>query len=96
MEKKEMYALTYTYEGYYGNSPYGGIIAVSYDKKLLNAKMKEMVAIDCREPEDEDEEYSDECNWKVTSEYDDYTTLRHKANTDLYSNYRITYVEVLS
>lgn len=96
MEKKEMYALTYTYEGYCGNSPYSSTIAVSYDKELLIAEMKKMVALDCKEPETEDDEYSDEINWKVTSEYNGYITLQHKANTDLYSNYRITYVEVLS
>ena len=96
MEKKEMYALTYCYEGCYDNTPFGSTIAVSEDRNKLISKMKEMVAIDCREPDDdEDEEYSDECNWKIISDYNDFIILQHKANTDLYAKYSVNYVEIL-
>ena len=93
--EKTMYALTYCYEGYNDNTPFGSTIAVSEDRNKLYDKLREMVAIDCREPEDEDDEYSDEFNWKVISDYTDFVILQHKANTNLYAKYRIDYVEVL-
>ena len=99
MEKKTMYALTFCYEGnpnfnYY---PYAQTIAVSYDLNTLIEKMERCITEDCEV--NKEDEWDDSMNFTVDSKvhYNDviYTILQHKINTELYTKYRISPVNVL-
>lgn len=94
MEKK-MYSLTYCYEGVEGSSPFGLTLAVSDDIEKLKKYMEECVAEDCREPENEDEKWNDECNYSILTKFDAEVYLQHNANNNLYVSYKINPVEVL-
>lgn len=99
--KKEMFALTYCYEGTDGTEPYGATLAVSEDKDKLIAEMRRCVATDCEQPNPDDEDYNDGDEWNDGANYevvDDYETeivLQHRMNEDLYAKYTIRSVEVL-
>lgn len=97
MEKKTMYALVWCYEGYDDNTPIGSAVAVSEDKEKLYAELAECIAEDTREPDEENEEdeWSDNCNFKVIREMKDDVLLQHSVNTDLYVHYTIRSVSVL-
>lgn len=94
MEKK-MYSLTYCYEGVDDSTPFAVTLAVSDDIEKLTKYMKECVAEDCREPENEDEEWNDDCNYSVWKEYEGEVYLLHNANNNLCASYKINPVEVL-
>ena len=94
MEKK-MYSLTYCYEGVDDSKPFAVTLAVSDDIEKLTKYMKECVAEDCREPENEDEKWNDDCNYSVWKEFEGEVYLQHNANNNLYANYKINSVEVL-
>ena len=93
MEKK-IYALTYCYEGVDDNQPYASTIAVSEDIEKLKTKLAECVAEDTEV--DKDDEWRDDCNFKVTAAYNGHEVfLQHRKNINLYANYKIHFVEVL-
>ena len=94
MEKKEMYALTFCYEGCDDSSPYAATIAVSTDKEKLRAQMKECVEEDTEK--DEEDEWNEDCNFIVLQEYgEDQVKLQHSSRINLYTSYRITSVKLL-
>lgn len=94
MEKK-MYSLTYCYEGVDDSTPFAATLAVSDDIEKLTKYMKECVEEDCREPESEDEEWDDDCNYSVWKELDGEIYLQHNANNNLYATYKISTLKVL-
>lgn len=89
--KKEMYALTYCYEGTDNTDPYGATLAVSEDKDKLIAEMRRCVAEDY----DDGDEWSDNTNFKVIHDYETEVVLQHRMNENLYAKYTIRQVEVL-
>lgn len=93
--KKKMYSLTYCYEGVDNSTPFAVTLAVSDDFEKLKKYMKECVAEDCREPVSEEEEWNDDCNYSIFTEFDAEVHLQHNANNNLYANYKINPVEVL-
>lgn len=99
MEEKIMYALTFCYEGNPNsdNYPYAQTIAVSYDLNKLCEEMENCITEDCKV--NEDDEWDDCMNFTVDSKVHCgdviYTILQHKTNTDLYTKYRISPVDVL-
>lgn len=99
--KKEMYALTYCYEGTDYTDPYGATLAVSEDKDKLIAEMQRCVAKDCEQPNPDDEDYNDgdewrdDANFEVVEDYETEVVLQHRMNEDLYAKYTICSVEVL-
>ena len=99
--KKEMYALTYCYEGTDNTDPYGATLAVSEDKDKLIAEMRSCVAKDCEQPNPDDEDYddgdewNDDANFGVVHDYETEVVLQHRLNNNLYAKYTIRRVEVL-
>ena len=98
MEKK-MYALTFIYEGVDDYLPFSSTIAVSEDRDKLITELERCVEEDCRvmnedELADADENW-DNVNYEVYEKYDGQVILRHKENTDLYTEYTIREVRVL-
>lgn len=85
--------LTYSYERSDTTIPYASAIAVSEDIDKLREKMAECVKEDTRV--DEEDKWSDECNYIVEKEYKNSVALRHKYNTDLYKRYSIQIVEAI-
>lgn len=88
-----MYALVYTYEGYYNSAPYSVAIAVSNDEDKLIKEMKKCVTEDMIE--DTDDEYNEERNFIIQREMDKSVILNHKYNQDLFIKYEIQIVDVL-
>ena len=88
-----MYALVYTYEGYYNSAPYSVVIAVSNDEDKLIKEMKKCVTEDMIE--DTDDEYNEERNFIIQREMDKSVILNHKYNVDLFIKYEIQIVDVL-
>ena len=89
-----MYALTYCYKAINGNEPYACTIAVSKDIKKLKKEMEENVEDDCKI--DEEDEWNEECNFKVFSRFNDTeVVLQHISETDLYTKYHIHPVKVV-
>lgn len=99
MEEKIMYALTFCYEGdpNSNNYPYAQTIAVSYDSNKLYEEMENCITEDCKV--NEDDEWDDCMNFTVHSKVHcndiAYAILQHKTNTNLYTKYRISPVDVL-
>lgn len=91
--EKEMFALTYCYEGTDNTNPYGVTIAVSTDIEKLKAEMKKCVDEDCEI--DEDNEWDDDKNFIEYSRYDTEITLQHRKYINLYAKYTIRSVYVL-
>ena len=85
--------LTYSYERSDTTIPYASAIAVSEDTDKLREKMAECVEEDTRV--DEEDKWTDECNYIVEKEYKNSVALRHKYNTDLYKRYSIQIVEAI-
>lgn len=92
-----MYALTFCYEGCDDSSAYATTIAVSEDKNALYRKMDECVAEDTREPneENDEDEWCEDCNYRVVSRYGGDCYLQHKARYNLYTKYSVHEVEVI-
>ena len=95
--KKEMFALTYCYEGVDNNTPYACTIAVSEDIEKLRAEMEKCIEEDTREPNEEDgeNEWQDDINYQVFKKCGDDVVLQHKKNINLYASYKIHRVNVL-
>jgi hypothetical protein len=89
---KEIYALTFCYEGTYNTSAYASTLFVSHDLDLLKAKMREYANADCEIVEDE---WNNEKNYHIVQECNGMEiTLKHNTE-ELYTKYCITSVEVL-
>jgi hypothetical protein len=91
--EKTMYALVYTYEGYYNSAPYSVVIAVSNDEDKLIKEMEKCVTEDMIE--DTDDEYNEERNFIIQREMDKSVILNHKYNQDLFIKYEIQITDFL-
>ena len=91
--EKNIYALTYLYEGYESGVPYASTIAVSEDINKLREKMAECVKEDTRV--DEEDEWTDTCNYIVDKVSIDCAVLHHRNYSDLYTRYSIQKVEII-
>ena len=85
--------LTYSYERSDVTIPYASAIAVSEDIDKLREKMAECVKEDTRV--DEENEWSDECNYIVEKYYGDYVVLHHRNYFNQYAKYSIHKVEII-
>lgn len=88
-----MFALTFCYEGCGDSRPFALTIAVSHSRHRLIDKMKECIEEDTEI--DDDDEYSDSCNFVVFKNYEDKVILRHRNLENLYVHYEIRHVEDL-
>ena len=92
--EKNIYALTYCYEGNENcDTPYACAIAVSENIDKIREKMAECVKEDTRV--DEENEWSDECNYVVEKYCGDYVILRHRKYINQYAHYSIQPVEII-
>ena len=85
--------LTYSYEHSDTTIPYASTIAVSEDIDKLREKMTECVKEDTRV--NEEDKWTDECNYIVEKDYENSVVPHHKYNTDLYKRYSIQIVETI-
>lgn len=88
-----MFALTFCYEGCDDSRPFALTIAVSHYRHKLVEKMKECIEEDIEI--DNDDEWSDSCNFVVVKNYEDKVILRHRNLDGLYICYEIRHVEDL-
>lgn len=88
-----MYALVYTYEGYYNSAPYSVAIAISNDIGVLRVEMQKCIDSDIAI--DEDDEYNEEKNFELIMKWNDNARLQHKNTPELYIKYEIQVVDVL-
>lgn len=88
-----MYALVYTYEGYYNSAPYSVVIAVSNDEDKLIKEMEKCINSDIEI--DEDDDFNEEKNFNLISNWNDNARLQHKNTPELYIKYEIQVVDVL-
>ena len=93
METKQMYALTFCYEGVNDCAPYAVTIAVSDSVQRLQDKMLECINEDLRI--DEDNEWNDDCNFVVNGNYNTAVVLQHKSIINLYTKYYIHSVDMI-
>ena len=94
--EKFMYALTFCYEGIEGSTvPHASTLAVSDDKEKLIQRMEEFVEQDCAEPDCEEDDWDDTCNYTVYKRSNNEVTLQHNDDTDLFITYKVEQVEVL-
>lgn len=91
--EKTMYALVYTYEGYYNSAPYSVVIAISNDISVLRVEMEKCVNSDIEI--DEDDEFNEEKNFNLISNWNDSARLQHRNTPELYIKYEIQVVDVL-
>ena len=91
--EKNIYALTYCYEGSENSNAYACTIAVSENIDKLREKMAECVKEDTRV--DEENEWSDECNYIVEKYCGDYVVLHHRNYFNQYAKYSIQKVEII-
>ena len=91
--EKNIYALTYCYEGYENCVPYASTIAISENIDKLREKMAECVKEDTRV--DEENEWTDDCNYIVEKYYGDCVVLQHRKYINLYTKYNIQKVETI-
>lgn len=91
--EKPMYALVYTYEGYYNSAPYSVAIAISNDIGVLRVEMQKCIDSDIAI--DEDDEYNEEKNFELITKWNDSARLKHKRTPELYIKYEIQVVDVL-
>ena len=90
-DKKQIYALTYCYEGCDDNWPYALTLAVSDDHQKLVAKMEEYIKEDIQI--DEEDEWEEDHNFIVCEKCSDKVTLQHRNKTNLYVTYEIRLTE---
>ena len=88
-----MYALVYTYEGYYNSAPYSVVIAVSNDKDKLIKEMKKCINSDIEI--DEDDDFNEEKNFILIGKWNDIARLQHINTPELYIKYEIQIADVL-
>ena len=95
--KKDMYALTFCYEGVEGSTvPHASTLAISDDQEKLIQRMEEFIEQDCEEPDCVEDGWDDTCNYTIYKRIDSYeVTLQHNKDTDLFITYKIERVEVL-
>lgn len=99
--EKNIYALTYCYEGYENSRPYASIVAISENIDKLREKMAECVKEDTREDDetyfllDDENEWTDECNYMVEKICGDCVILRHRKYIGLYTKYTIQKVDTI-
>jgi hypothetical protein len=89
-DKKQIYALTYCYEGG-DNIPRALTLAVSDDRQKLVAKMEEYIKDDIQV--DEKDEWREDHNFIVYEKHLDKVILQHRYKTDLYVTYEIRLTE---
>ena len=90
---KKMYALTFCYEACDGNSPYAQTIAVSESQDALVQEMQKCLDEDTKI--DEEDEWNEDCNYKVVSQDDSDAMLQHSSRINLYTHYSIRPVDVI-
>lgn len=88
-----MYALVYTYEGYYNSAPYSVAIAISNDIGVLRVEMEKCINSDIEI--DEDDDFNEEKNFILIGNWNDIARLRHINTPELYIKYEIQVVDVL-
>lgn len=88
-----MYALVYTYEGYYNSAPYSVVIAISNDIGVLRVEMQKCIDSDI--VIDEDDDFNEEKNFELIMKWNDNARLKHKRTPELYIKYEIQVVDVL-
>lgn len=88
-----MYALVYTYEGYYNSAPYSVVIAISNDIGVLRVEMQKCIDSDIAI--DEDDEYNEEKNFELLTKWYDSARMQHINTPELYIRYEIQVVDVL-
>ena len=92
MENEKMYALIYLYGGTESQEPFSTCLGVSTDIEKLKNEMNNWVSGDCLV--DEEDEWSEEGNYKVISQFENDIWLQHKKNINLYTKYIIQSVDV--
>ena len=92
-DMKKMHALTFCYEACDGNSPYAQTIAVSENRDALVEEMKKCIRKDTET--DEDDEWNEDCNYKVVFQDDSGATLQHSSRINLQTHYSIKPVDVI-
>lgn len=88
-----MYALVYTYEGYYNSAPYSVVIAVSNDEDKLIKEMEKCINSDIEI--DEDDDFNEEKNFILIGNWNDIARLQHINTPELYIRYEIQVVDFL-
>ena len=91
--EKNIYALTFCYDGSDNSVPYASTVAVSEDIDKLREKMAQCVEEDTRV--DEEDEWTDTCNYVAEKVSIDCAILHHKYYSDLYTRYSIQKAEVI-
>lgn len=91
--EKTMYALVYTYEGYYNGTPYSVVIAISNDIGVLRVEMEKCINSDIEI--DEDDDFNEEKNFNLISNWNDSARLQHRNTPELCVKYEIQVVDVL-
>jgi hypothetical protein len=91
--EKTMYALVYTYEGYYNSAPYSVVIAVSNDEDKLIKEMEKCINSDIEI--DEDDDFNEEKNFILIGKWNDIARLQHINTPKLYIKYEIQVVDIL-
>lgn len=89
--KKQIYALTYCYEGCDDNWPYALTLAVSDDRQKLVDKMEKYVKDKIQV--DEKDEWDEDHNFIVYKKNIDKVTLQHRNRINLYVTYEIRLTE---
>lgn len=90
-DKKQIYALSYCYEGGGDSIPHALTLAVSDDRQKLVAKMEEYIKDDIQV--DEKDEWGEAHNFIVYEKYLDKVILQHRYKTYLYVTYEIRLTE---
>ena len=93
MKQKELYALIYLFKGTYSQEPFSQVMCISDDRQVIEQELQKYVAEDTRT--DDEDEWNEECNFKVYYECMNTTYLQHKKNTDLMTQYTIQRVDAL-
>ena len=91
--EKNIYALTFCYDGSDNSVPYASTVAVSEDIDKLRKKMAQCVEEDTRV--DEEDKWTDTCNYVAEKVSKNSVVLRHRNDTNLYTRYSIEIVEVI-
>ena len=95
--EKQIYALTFLYEGCDDSYPYALTLAVSDDKAKLVEELERHIEEDTTD--DDEDEWNEDCNFKVNEKWesDNYVgaILQHKTRINLYQKYTIRKVDFL-
>ena len=91
--EKNIYALTFCYDGSDNSVPYASTVAVSEDIDKLREKRAQCVEEDTRV--DEEDKWTDTCKKKKKKVSKNSVVLHHRNDTNLYTRYSIEIVEVI-